>query len=1339
MADENINYDFIRMANKGKIRNQGLHPDLQSALSFLPELGVGIEVFSGGQPTKAEVAAAAKQGIKLRRTGAENHDHGRAADARFYDLKTGRRLDWANPQDRPLFEKVVEMGAARNMHFGAGPGYMEQGSMHVGIGNPRVWGDANDGGSDRAPDWLKTSFARGRANAGTVAPANVSQSALMQGGFDKTGEEYQPRANPTQVEQPLRETGAIEQNANPSWMDKAAPTDTFTTPPGADGPAPTWGQVGGAAVRSTPTSQVIQFGNNLSMVPDQAWLDNSDMTKFGPVLEGLNNDEREWVIGRAVSDSSALELRRQIDRSRADSSVFERSPMAIGAAFATNILDPVSLLAGGVVGKGVVMSSNALRASTAASRVTRMAEAGIIGLSDAAIASGIQAQVDPNFGLEDFAINALTGVAIGAGIGSFVRGAEVSDDMAEASAAFGNKARNMLADKAERMGYKLGPQAETFLRPTDNSVGAMRNPTPNADVRTGLERAADWLVPGFLSSDVLLRTKAGSGISDLYQRIMPDLTGSGGNRMRGAESAWEVNERLTRTDKANGQRAFQSNFDAWAESQGFTGVKKVLNQSDLEQEFDQRVAIALEHPHTADPDSPIQKMADWYRNEGYGKKLDEAKASGAEWAQKVERDDNYVPMIYRRREVSQVVDKIGMDGLVDVVKQAFLRAQPDLYKRMDAQPGGAKARAAAEASRDAKLTRLAQRVTDTIMATKVDGSAPPKLAALSGESEVALREMLTDAGAKLDDIEEFLEAFGYKQKSGPNNFRRRAVMEREEPFIPSMFKDLPNARDYATSLRDLTRRSARDNYEDYATAINRHIALHKAGYRSEAELRTQIEELTNFDRLKREGRLEPGVSKSALDEARVELTFQADKLMGNEIYPDMSMKAKLTVRILKDLAFVRFMQQSGIANVGDLPVIALRYGVRNLVKTTRMRDFFDVFKRGGAEADDLFREVQGELGIAFRTTDKRMFVTHEDMNVDGELFDADATTKFLARVQAKTSSLSNLTANIGGMNPITDLLQTMSARAISQKFVDIAMGRVMPLPDAKDMSTSAKRARAKRQKWLNEYGLDEKTLAQIRMVADKMTLTDKGLIRKWNSAKQRKLSPEHAEAYDKFLGIVRREINKTVLEPSPNALRKWMSGPVVGLLMQFKSYMFNAMAVNTVGGLKLGPTYMAKALLVTSLWGSMVYSAQQYLNSFGRDDREEFLKERLSPEGILAGGFQRSAFSSVFPMIIDTVLGAASIPAGEDLRVFSNTRSSGLGSDLVSGSPAIKNVADLKKLAEGMAAAATRTDQEMDQTEFRLFRDLTPFLRTMGLLQATNALLGMTPADTDGTVVRQAR
>lgn len=137
--------DFIRYANQGAVRSQPLSPELVGALGFLPELGVTMEVFSGGQP---EAGGGP-------RVGSTRHDHGNAADVFFY--KDGRKLDWANPQDRPIFEEIVRRGKASGITgFGAGEGYMRPGSMHLGFGKPAVWGDGGSGAN--APEWLRSAY-----------------------------------------------------------------------------------------------------------------------------------------------------------------------------------------------------------------------------------------------------------------------------------------------------------------------------------------------------------------------------------------------------------------------------------------------------------------------------------------------------------------------------------------------------------------------------------------------------------------------------------------------------------------------------------------------------------------------------------------------------------------------------------------------------------------------------------------------------------------------------------------------------------------------------------------------------------------------------------------------------------------------------------------------------------------------------------------------------------------------------------------------------------------------------------------------------------------------------
>lgn len=136
--------DWLKYANKGAVRNQPLNSDLTKAMSFLNDMGVTMEVFSGGQPSKG-----------LARVGSHRHDDGGSADAYFY--KDGRKLDWSNESDLPLYQEIVSKARQNGITgIGAGQGYMGQGSMHVGFGPEAVWGKGGMG--KNAPDWLKTAF-----------------------------------------------------------------------------------------------------------------------------------------------------------------------------------------------------------------------------------------------------------------------------------------------------------------------------------------------------------------------------------------------------------------------------------------------------------------------------------------------------------------------------------------------------------------------------------------------------------------------------------------------------------------------------------------------------------------------------------------------------------------------------------------------------------------------------------------------------------------------------------------------------------------------------------------------------------------------------------------------------------------------------------------------------------------------------------------------------------------------------------------------------------------------------------------------------------------------------
>ncbi|MGK7729477.1 phage tail length tape measure family protein [Marinovum sp. F03] len=169
-AAANVNVpsgDWLRYANQGAIRDKPISDRLKRALSFLDEMGIRMEVFSGGQDALGSGGA---------RIGSTRHDHGDAADALFY--KDGRRLDWRNPADVPLFEEIVSRARANGVTgFGAGPGYMQPGSMHIGYGTSAVWGA--DGAGQNAPEWLRRAFSTPWTNAmGTDRMTDAGDSAV---------------------------------------------------------------------------------------------------------------------------------------------------------------------------------------------------------------------------------------------------------------------------------------------------------------------------------------------------------------------------------------------------------------------------------------------------------------------------------------------------------------------------------------------------------------------------------------------------------------------------------------------------------------------------------------------------------------------------------------------------------------------------------------------------------------------------------------------------------------------------------------------------------------------------------------------------------------------------------------------------------------------------------------------------------------------------------------------------------------------------------------------------------------------------------------------------------
>ena len=138
--------EWLQYSNTDATRNDPLHPKLIDAMSFIGDMGITMNVVSGGQEAEGQGGT---------RTGSTRHDHGNAADVDFY--KDGRKLDWNNPKDLPLLQQIVSIARGRGVTgIGAGDDYMGPGRFHVGFGTPAVWGAG--GSSANAPQWLVEAY-----------------------------------------------------------------------------------------------------------------------------------------------------------------------------------------------------------------------------------------------------------------------------------------------------------------------------------------------------------------------------------------------------------------------------------------------------------------------------------------------------------------------------------------------------------------------------------------------------------------------------------------------------------------------------------------------------------------------------------------------------------------------------------------------------------------------------------------------------------------------------------------------------------------------------------------------------------------------------------------------------------------------------------------------------------------------------------------------------------------------------------------------------------------------------------------------------------------------------
>jgi GH24 family phage-related lysozyme (muramidase) len=151
-----------------------------------------------------------------------------AGDVDLYDATTGKKLDVRNPADLEKMKTYVRAAAAAGatgIGFGKDGSYMGFSRMHVGLGEPVVWGAK--GRRVNAPDWLVKAWEEGRRHPMTPDQARAAIATFRQQDRTSPGVGTQPSTQP--VDQGPA-PGTYKWTPDPSvYPEFAKPTGTGAT------------------------------------------------------------------------------------------------------------------------------------------------------------------------------------------------------------------------------------------------------------------------------------------------------------------------------------------------------------------------------------------------------------------------------------------------------------------------------------------------------------------------------------------------------------------------------------------------------------------------------------------------------------------------------------------------------------------------------------------------------------------------------------------------------------------------------------------------------------------------------------------------------------------------------------------------------------------------------------------------------------------------------------------------------------------------------------------------------------------------------------------------------
>lgn len=972
-----------------------------------------------------------------------------------------------------------------------------------------------------------------------------------------------------------------------------------------------------------------------------------------------------------------------------------------GVELTTAFLDPTMWLA--TLGPEAIAAPSIL-----ASKASKVAKYTQMGLITGTANAGYQAAVENNqVGKQGDYTGPTAAFALGALLGPLGYSGKIYKSASEAPDIANNFMQKAELQDLKDSGNVLTPEGQAIMdKPVQelesDSVGAMRATFLTKPLSQNIDDLMEAASATPKTAMANLRKSLASDLQaaenpierQMGTQMFQDAVGKVGD----AVNPYTVEESariLTEQHVGAYERAYKAAFKQYsADNNG-----SLLKTFKIQKQFDEAITDYMNSKGTIAAHPSVVKVANEMSN-GFNSLRELAanplKAVGGEGRavrgfDSIDADRFYMPFKISYVKVQNFIQKYGGEQLERMIKQSYTSANS--YKMGEAT---------IKTVTNNEAQAFAKFYMKTVQGKGYNVDDLGLVRALNGEdSDRLLEELEAYLGAEKgidvsrNDLEAVVERIKSLKAKGSDagassRAKHRAILDRDTKFSIT-------TKEWGTediSLWDaLASKDATDIYKSYAQEMSGRISFAKVmDVTSDGEFMTKLGKL---------GEAAQRLSQSPEDAQRAmrKLKIGYDTLTGRSVEHNAGHLYNDSVRALQGIVRSTYLNNVVFSMLSEFGRVIGHAGVKSYLKQVpEFRGLWKRLKSGELEAEGA-RELEA-IGL----TDDPM-LTSSVGRYEPEELDFNKATGAVSKIANATGVLSSAMYKLTLAQGMDRFLRLKAGLAVGQRMYDVAAGVTKGF--------SSKR--------LAVYGLDKDTVEAIySSMRTHANVNERGVVKALNLSNWTDL-----KARDAYIHFIHRDIGTLIQKESLGSLpEQLLTSRTAKMLASLRRYPLIAYEKQFLQGIHIRDSTASMQVMTGMLGGMFGYMARTYVNSIGREDKDEYLEKRLNPKSLGLSVAAMLPESALLPMVVDTGLDFV----GQD-RLFDYSRQSGLPSNLITGSPAIQMFNTTYAGVSGSIKAALYDDVDLTKQTVKGLLNPIPGSRMIGVSNAINALIEDLPDD----------